>query len=178
MARRTEELRRRNRTVLAWSLVAAVAIHAAVFLLAPVFHADPLPPGVSPPEEEPAAGFARPILLEVTFGPPRIAGRDGVVRTEPGERVLATRRLVPDQRGCTALARPPENPLRGAVRLRVGSSGRAVSLGVTESTGHACADRVLVEVADALRYHWLPDDRYPAPVDLVQPVGLYETEER
>ena len=38
--------------------------------------------------------------------------------------------------------------------------------------GDACGDQVIETVAGDLLYHWLPSERFPAPVDLIQPVTL------
>lgn len=175
MASRSEELRKRHRKVFFWSLVAAVGIHVAVFVLFPTLQPEP----VFVPESETEPGrpvLARPIVVVALFGPPTITGQDGELWTEPPDRVLEAQRHVLLEGDCVALAREGQAALHGEVRLHVGWSGHTRVLGITESTGHACADEVLEEVAGALRYHWLPNERFSAPLELDQPIDLSEAE--
>jgi len=172
---RSQRLRRRDRKVFYWSLVAAVAIHVAVVLLVPTFH----PESVPVPEAETEPGrpvLARPILVQAVFGPPTLAGPEEHSWTEPPERVLDAQRLVLLEGSCMALARNNGPAVRGELRLHVGWAGHARVLHVTESTGYACSDEVLKELGGALRYHWLPNERFPAPLELDQPIQLMEAE--
>jgi hypothetical protein len=86
-------------------------------------------------------------------------------------------RAVEGPAECTADLLTVPMPVSGQVRLRVGDSGEAALVGVAEGTGNACFDRLLAMVADALQYEWLPDVRFPAPVELVQPVQLLDVAE-
>lgn len=173
---RAEELRGRHRKILAWSLGAAAVVHLGVFFLTPTFEAEPLTG--SDPEVE-AVETSRTVSAEVDllFGPPVIRARDGSVWPEPPERHLEARRGVQLPALCAGLARPARTPLRGRIRLRVLASGRVEVVGMAESSGDLCADQVLTDVANSLQYEWLPDERFPAPVDLVQPVTLTGVQE-
>jgi hypothetical protein len=71
---------------------------------------------------------------------------------------------------------PEQTPLRGYVRLQVLASGRTLVAGIDESTGDRCADRVILDLARDLLYRWIPNERFPAPVQLIQPVTLIETD--
>lgn len=63
-------------------------------------------------------------------------------------------------------------PLSGRVHLRVNATGRVETVELTQSVGHICADEVITTVAASMWYHWLPNDRFPGPVDLDQPITL------
>lgn len=171
MKSRSEQLRERHRRIMGWSLVGAVAVHAVAFLLMPAFRAEPLG-GADPPLDTIGVAGGANAEVEVLFGPPTISAQDGTDWTEPPERVLPAERAVRLDPDCVALITGDRMPLRGRVRLRVKASGRVDVLGLPESTGDACGDRIAKEVAGDLWYHWLPNDRFPAPVDLVQPVVL------
>lgn len=56
-----------------------------------------------------------------------------------------------------------------AAGLRIKASGRVDVMGLASGTGDPCADGTPAEVAGALWYHWLPNDRAPAPVLVEQP---------
>ena len=147
-----------------------------MFVLSPVFTAEPMggrevQGGATHPTEGPL------VLLNVRFGPPAITTEDGVFRTEPPRGELRTQRLVRLPAECAALSPRGRTFLTGRVRLRVDASGNASVVELTEGTGEWCGDEALTTVADALRYRWLPDERFPAPVELVQPVMLAEVEE-
>ncbi len=165
------QLRSRNRKVLAWSLAVAAAIHVAVFTLSPDFDVAPMD-GSAVAGAEPRSGGHPTTVLRLVFGPPSISASDGGVWQEPPDRVLHTTRLTEIPMLCTHLESEGSVPLRGAIRLRVNRSGHALAIDVAETTGDWCGDRVLVRAADALLYHWLPNERFPAPVTLVQPVTL------
>lgn len=171
MGTRSEQLRRRHRKILAGSLAGAALLHLAVFLLMPEFRADPLFGSDAERDTVSVVGLAN-ASVEILFGPPIIRVADGSTWTEPPDRVLPAERGVRLEGACSALLREGGTPLRGRVRLRVRASGRVDVLGLPRGTGEDCGDRILREVAADLWYHWLPNERFPAPVDLVQPVTL------
>lgn len=157
--------------MLAWSLVVAAVAHAAVFLLAPGFRAEPL----SRPDVEldttGVAGGAN-ASVRVFFGPPTVNTREGSDWTAPPDRVLSAERAVRLQGACVRLTVEGRTPVGGRVGLRIRASGRVDILGVVSGTGDSCADLILAEVAGDLWYHWLPNDRFEAPVNVEQPVTL------
>lgn len=171
MTTRSEQLREKHRRILAWSLLGAVAIHLAVFLLMPQFRAEPLGGSETVLDTTGVASGAN-ATVEVLFGPPSVRQTDGSHWTAPPERVLPAERDVRLETECLALASGGRMPLRGGVQLRVRPSGRVDVLGLPRSTGDACGDRIVKEVAGALWYRWLPDERFPAPVEVDQPVTL------
>ena len=174
MERNAANLRSKHHKVLAWSIAAAVAIHVGVFVLAPEFDVEPLG-GL---DGENNVGDPMPILaprvLSVFFGPPSIAMPDGSEWQEPDDRVLEAVRVTEFPPECATNARARLTQQRGSVRLRVNQGGRAAVIDLVEGTGDPCGDRLLKSVAGALRYHWLPNTRFPAPVELVQPLTLAE----
>lgn len=169
MSSRAAELRARHRKIFAWSLGVAVLLHVAVFWLSPTFRAEPL--GGMEVQGYVETGTDGPLMeLALFFGPPTIFPGDGEPWTEPAERVLEAGRVVRLSAGCEGFGLPV--PLTGRARLRVDPAGHTMAVEVAESTGEPCADEALTIVADALRYHWLPNERFPAPVEVVQPVTL------
>lgn len=172
MKTRAGERRRGERRVLLWSLLAAATLHVAAFLLWPAMAVEPLP-GVQAGIDLHGAA----VYVDVLFGPPDIFEADGSLSEEPPERVLEVDRILSLRTGCPTLTRQGRPPAHGSARLRIGASGDAELRGVHESTGDACADEVLAVTAGALKYHWLPSARFPSPVDLIQPVTLFEARE-
>ena len=75
---------------------------------------------------------------------------------------------------CLARKIAPSAPGTGQVRLKVNSSGRIDAVALDQSTGDLCWDLVAIRVAGDLWYRWLPSKRFPAPLELLQPltVGL------
>jgi hypothetical protein len=112
------------------------------------------------------------VYVDVLFGPPEISLPDGTTSLEPPERVLAADRILQLPTSCGHLVEEERTPVEGRVRLGVSSSGQTQIREVVRGTGDPCADEVMIAVADALEYRWLPNERYPPPVDLVQPVTL------
>lgn len=169
---RSSELRAKHRRIFLLSLGAAVLLHVLAFVFWPTmqvdrtFEARPLTEAEAMPE-------ANPTFVEVLFGPPDILDAEGRLVRE--ERSLEADHVLPLPPECAVAGRAPRLPAVGRVRLRVGFSGRATVVDLAESTGSECGDAVVASVADALQYEWLPDDRYPAPVDLIQPITLRET---
>ena len=171
MENRASEFRRGENKVLFWSLSFAAALHVALFLFWPTMTAEPFP------EAKAGAGLNPvPVYVDVQFGPPDILEEDGSISKEPPDRVLRADRILNLHTECPALAKAGRSPVNGSVRIRVGASGDAAAQGVYQSTGDPCTDRVIATVAGALKYHWLPSGRFPAPVDLIQPVSLHETQ--
>jgi hypothetical protein len=175
MTSRAEQLRAHHRRVLAWSLGAAAVVHVAVFAITPAFRAKPL--GGSDVPLEPGHPVGANATVDVHFGPPLVLLPDGEAWQEPPDRVLEAQRDVALPPGCTGLAEPGRTPLRGRVALRVRPSGLVDVVGLPGQTGDPCADQVAKTVAGALRYHWLPNDRFAAPVELVQPITLVAVRE-
>lgn len=171
MRSRAEELRKQHRKVLAWALAAAAVFHVGLFLLHPGLRSEATWTANARLEGVDAVGGA---AVDVRFGPPRITAPDGTVVQEPPERRLQVVRLMRLPANCDVLHQTPELLVRGSVRIRVDPGGYAKAVEVAESTGHACADQVIMRLAGDLQYHWLPSERFPAPVDLVQPVTLVE----
>ena len=171
MTRRSEELRKRDRRVLAWSLVVAALVHVAVFVVAPAFRVEPL---VGADVELDTTGVAAGgnANVDLLFGPPLVRVEDGEDWTAPPERVLSAQRGVRLETRCLDLASQGRTPRAGRVGLRIRASGRVDVLGLLEGTGDPCADRILTEVAGDLWYHWLPDERFAAPVTVEQPVTV------
>lgn len=172
---RSEELRERNRRVLLWSLGVASVLHVAAFVLWPEYTVEPL---TAPDAKLETLGDTGGIALyvEVTFGPPEIFERDGTISVDSPRRQLEAARVLRLPQECARLTDPEALPYRGSVRLGLGTEGRAEAGGIVASTGDACADQVIRTVADALWYRWLPNERFPAPVDLIQPVTLVEAQ--
>jgi hypothetical protein len=88
--------------------------------------------------------------------------------------VLEARPILELPDDCADLVPTGREPMSGLVRLRVPVDGRVDRVQLTQSTGDDCGDRVILAVADALLYRWLPNDQFPAPVDLIQPITLRE----
>ena len=171
MGTRSDELRRRDRRVLGWSLVVAAVVHGAVFALAPGFRGETLG---TPDLELDSTGVVGGgnATVEVVFGPTVVRLADGADWTAPPERVLWAERAVRLQDACLGLASEARPPATGRVGLRIKPSGRVDVLGLAASSGDPCADRVLSEVAGDLWYHWLPNEQFGAPVEVEQPVTL------
>ncbi len=176
MKTRSQQLRARGRKIFAWSLGIAAAIHAAVFLLTPGFRTELVTSSEIRLERPGGSAAGSPILLSIFFGPPTITAPDGTTHTEPPDRVLEAERLVLFPEDCPPLALTAETALRGRVRLRVNPSGRTKVVDVAGSTGNSCGDEVMSIVADALWYHWLPNDAFPPPVELTQPITMTEVQ--
>lgn len=181
MTTRAARLRARHRKILGWSLGIALVVHLGFFLLGPEFRTSPLSGSdTGPPAPDSAtADSVAPAsaVVDVLFGPPTISRPDGSTWSEPPERRLEARRGIELPPLCAAVGREKGMPLSGRVRLTVKASGRVDVTGLAERTGDACADVVLTTVAGSLRYHWLPDEQFPAPVELVQPVTLTDVRE-
>ncbi len=171
MPTRSQQLRKRHRRIFAWSLALAAVAHVAVFVLTPAFRAK-APTGREIEVLTADKGDFPGISVELVFGPPTISALDGTVWPEPLDHQLLAARRVRLPRGCGPLTRRGEEPLQGQVRLRVKASGLVDVVDLTESTGSPCGDSVMAIVAGSLWYRWLPNDRFPPPVDLVQPVTL------
>jgi len=171
MTSRRQELRKKHNRILFWSLTLAGLAHVALFLLWPTMEVEPMPAGESEVETSPPI-VETALVVDVHFGPPRIFGADGGIFVEPADRVLETSRIMSLPTGCAGLVAEGRMPARGEVRLTVVASGRALVGGIEDSTGDPCADQVLAALAGDLLYRWIPNDRFPAPVELIQPVTL------
>ena len=171
MKRSAAQHRERHRKVFAWSFAAAISLHIALFILSPELRVQVLgDPAVEAVQAGPPP--ALPWALDVRFGPPTLTAPDGTSWPEPADRVLDTVRLIELPTLCAAMAHDEMISLRGSVHLQVNVEGHAAVIELVESTGTACGDHLLRSVAGDLHYHWLPTSRFPAPLDLVQPVRL------
>ena len=174
MGTRAEELRRRDRRVFGVALLVAALLHVVVFVAFPGFRVEVLG---TPDIELDTAGIAggANASVELHFGPTVVRLADGGAWTAPPDRFLEADRPIRLARRCRRLA-GLEHPLAGgSVGLRIKVSGRVDVLGLVSSTGDPCVDGIISEAAGALWYHWLPNDRFPAPLDVEQPVTLVAT---
>jgi hypothetical protein len=175
---RLRDLRRRNRRIFGASMAVAVVVHAAIFVGSPTFQADPIWTDTvrtrAPADAEDPT--ATRWFVDVFFGPPAIVTGDGSRWQEPPERTLEARAFnVGALRITTACANRPREvlvPADAAVALRLDGSGRVARARIERSSRDACRDEIVVKIANRLWYHWIPNDRFPAPVDLVQPMRI------
>ena len=166
------EHRAKQRRVLAWSLGGAVVLHGVAFALLPGRASTPHVNDAAIDVSSPRVATGERVSLEVRFGPPTISAPDGVRWKEPPGRRLQTLHVTTLPAGCEDMFAKQGARFGGDVRLVVRESGFVDAVELTRPTGFACGDAVLRSVAGALRYHWLPNERFPAPVDLVQPVNF------
>jgi hypothetical protein len=173
MSRRSNEIRQRDSRVLRISLGIAVVLHIAALGLiawskvAPTWRPDAEAVRL---EEDAWTGTH----VAVFFGPPRIVQPDGTLSEEPPDRILEAARVLRMPPICMTREIATAAPGLGEVRLTVNARGRIDAVALTRSTGDACWDQVATRVAGDLWYRWLPDERFPAPLELLQPltVGL------
>jgi len=171
MTTRSQQLRARDRKVLLWALFIAAAIHVAVFVLMPAFRATPVT-GSDRDTTSAEAVVASPAIVSVVFGPPTILIGDSAEVTQPPDHTLRASRAVQLSTQCAWLANNLPSPLIARFRLRVAVTHEAKDVRLVETSGNVCADDALVDATRDLVYHWLPDARFRAPVQLVQPVAL------
>ncbi len=171
MSRRSEERRKRERRVLGWSLGVAALVHVVVFAVAPPMQVEPMV-GTDVELDTTGAPGGANAMVRVFFGPPTVILAERERWTAPSERVLSAEREVRLEEACLTLAGDGRTPVAGQVGLRIRASGRVDLLGLEASSGDPCADRILTEVAGDLWYHWLPNERFGAPVQVIQPVTL------
>lgn len=171
MSTRSEQLRRQHRRILGWSLGVAVVAHILVFVLSPTFRTQPL---MGADTELDTLGLAAGAnaVADLLFRAPILQLADDSSRATPAERTLETQREVRVPERCLYLTDGSRAPVVSHIRLRVRASGRVDVLGIERTSGDACADDILREAAGALWYHWLPSERFPAPLELDQPVML------
>ena len=172
MESRSEELRRRHRKILRWSLAVAVVAHVLVLWFTPLYRSDwgrgsgtELVDGAPPP---PFGGLA----VDVIFGPPAIVDSVGARAQEPAWRFLSASRVLPSPVGCGMHDWFEREYATGRVEMIVGASGRPDSIRLERSSGERCWDAVMSGLASDLLYRWLPSDRFPAPVTVYQPVTV------
>jgi len=176
MRSRSEELRARNRRIFAISYLVAALLLVVIFVSAPGFRVQPVPS--TEVEHVHAAAIPDwPLFGQVLFGPPRIRTTDGPTREEPDARTLEVGRVYNMPSDCKDAFLTESLPISGEVRLHVAATGKADLVEWTESTGSPCVDRFIGQFAAALHYEWLPSDRFPPPVDLIQPVRLLDVAE-
>ncbi|MEX2530540.1 MAG: hypothetical protein WD960_07195 [Gemmatimonadota bacterium] len=85
------------------------------------------------------------------------------------------------------LAQPPESsvvgqclpgteralvPAEAQLRLEVNAVGRVTAAVVETSMGDGCSDGILTAIANSLWYEWLPNETFPPPVILIQPMRV------
>ncbi|TVP48711.1 MAG: hypothetical protein EA350_03125 [Gemmatimonadales bacterium] len=170
---------RRQRRIIMVSIGIAVVAHLVFFLVAPRVQFS-----VTSDRIFGEAAMQRLVLgdlaVDLHFGPPRILLPDGSRVEEPPERFLEATNLaltvLEVNPVCADRFRPGLPPFEGEIRLRVGHEGRVTVMGLEAGTGDRCADAALVAAAESLWYRWLPDERHPAPVDLVQPLRVSATQ--
>ena len=166
------EHRAKQRKVLAWSFMSAFVLHVAVLVFIATRTIEPEPRTSAFGVSSATSATGERLSLEVHFGPPTIATSNGISFREPPNRRLKTIHVTTIPAGCDDLFQGTRSQFSGDVRLLVRESGFVDAVELTRGTGLPCADAVLRSVAGALRYHWLPNERFPAPVDLVQPVAF------
>lgn len=172
---------RRQRRIIGVSIGIAVVAHLVFFAVAPHVRFS-----VTADRTFGEAAMARLVLgdlaVDLRFGPPRILLPDGSRVEEPPERFLDAPSMalgvLEVNPACADRFRPGLPAFEGEVRLQVGRDGRVTVTGLEAHTGDRCADAALIAAAQSLRYHWLPNERHVAPVDLIQPlrVSAAETE--
>lgn len=173
MSERIAQRRRAERKVFYWGWSVAAALHVILFLA--WRESREVRVTLPNPDLESVEIVDRePIPLELFFGPPAISNAAGGISFEPPERVLEVDRLVYLPAGCQALIRGSGAIVRGSVRLVVDDTGRTDVRDIFRSTGFPCGDAVLQRIAGDLWYRWLPNDEFPAPVELVQPLSFTE----
>ena len=173
MSERIAQRRKAQRKVFMWGWSVAAALHVLLFLSwreGREVHVT-----VPNPDFETVEILDRePIPLDLFFGPPAIRNATGGISVEPPERHLEVDRLVYLPSDCEALIRGSGAIVRGSVRLAVDETGRTDVRGIFQSTGFPCGDAVLQRIAGDLWYRWLPNDEFPAPVELIQPLSFRE----
>ncbi|MGI9627671.1 MAG: hypothetical protein ACR2QM_12600 [Longimicrobiales bacterium] len=171
MTNRSAELRARERRILRGSLGVAVALHAVAFGFVAWTR---VAPEWSPGNEMVRLdeGSWSGTRVDVFFGPPMIFEADGAVAEQPPERTLEAARSLQMPPACFDRDLPPSAPGSGQVRLTVNASGRIDAVTLDKSTGDACWDLVAKRVAGDLWYRWLPSERFPAPIELLQPITV------
>ena len=170
MESRSAQLRRQHRKVLWWALVVAAAVHAVVLFRVAI--ARSAATGPIGPRPELVGMIEKPKFVEVEFGPPTLVDREGARWVEPREHRLLAQRLTRLPPECDAFVWTADDQLDGRVWVRVDTAGYAHVDRIDRGTGEVCGDAVVRRVAGALRYHWLPTDRFPAPVEVLQPVSI------
>ena len=170
---RASELRRRHQRILWWSFGVAVLIHMAVFALNPGWVREQLTwftvHSFQDPNEDRSLA-----MVDVSFLPPEIFRPDGSLRREPSDRFLEAEEVdlrgIQWSQGCEWVEADRPALVEGEVQLEVRGSGRVRGARIARSSGDGCLDEMLVAIAGALWYRWIPNDTTPAPVKLLQPI--------
>lgn len=168
------ERRRREGRTLGVGLAVAAVLHAVGFLMLPGLPESEQGPPTELEVDRAEVVGGRAIPLDVFFGPPMIENSIGGLSLDPPTRVLSAQRAVFLPASCRGIIEGVGRIFRGSVQLEVEATGRAQAVRVEQSTGARCADDVLTRVAGDLWYQWLPDDRFPPPVHLIQPMTFVE----
>lgn len=164
-------LRQRHNRILRWSLAGAALLHVLVLYLVAwdrpthVFARDTELVEIG----DPGLGG---VPVRVLFAPPAITAGPDSVWQEPAGRVLSSEIAVALPPGCVLADLGPTGMGSGVVRLAVSETGHADAVEVVETSGSWCWDGMLGKVAGSLLYRWLPSERFPAPVDVLQPVTV------
>lgn len=171
MSRRAQERRQRENRRLWTGLAIAVGLHVAALGLVRWSGSGPeWSPDHDTVTLESNSWTGTPV--DAFFGPPKIFRPDGTIAEEPPDRVLKAARLLGMPPTCLSREVPPSAPGSGQVRLTVNAIGRIEAVSLDRSTGDSCWDAVAIRVAGDLWYHWLPNERFPAPVELLQPITV------
>jgi hypothetical protein len=172
---RTERHRQQHRRILILSLGLAGLLHLAVFALNPGWMLERIS-FFDPRSPEDREGPPEVGLVDVSFGPPQIFLADGRLRPEPADRLLDAKGV--DMRGirwaggCAWVRTGGFGMVEGEVTLKVGPEGFVQEARISQSSGDACLDQMLVAISGTLWYRWLPNETYPAPVTLLQPMTV------
>jgi hypothetical protein len=171
MEARADLLRRRDRRVFRWSFAIAVVVHGLVLAFGPWFRTEPVSLSATELVESgpPALGG---IPVDVFFGPPAIVLAADSLETQPPGRVLRAFRAIPAPVGCATNDWLARESAAGSVRLTLRETGRVETVEIVEGTGDRCWDMIVAGLAGDLLYRWLPSERFPMPVELVQPVTV------
>lgn len=171
MESRADMLRRRDRRVFRWSFGIAVVAHGLVLAFGPWFRSDPVSLSATELVERgpPTLGG---VPVEVFFGPPAIVLAEDSLEMQPPGRVLRASRAVPPPVGCASNDWLARGSAEGRVRLTLRETGRVETVAILEGTGDRCWDMIVAGLAGDLLYRWLPSERFPMPVELVQPVTV------
>jgi len=167
------ERRRHERRIFVRSMIAAVLLHVLAVAYWTGTRADPRSrqPGISIDPDELSEGEGTQVAL--FFGPPNVYLPDGsLAREDPSRTLSVDRILVSLSSECAHRIGNYSAPVRGRARLRLDDRGHPEDVRLERGTGDVCGDQIVVRVANDLLYLWLPNERFPAPVDLIQPVTV------
>lgn len=176
---RSRRLERQAKWSLSAGLAVAAVLHVIILAFSPSFQTNRTVREFGAASELDSVGVTWR-FLEVRFRPPQIELADGSLFQEPPERFLDAEVVdvgnIQLSRACRRAQIDWERPRAGSLAVEVNASGRVASAEVERSSGDRCADEVLVAIAASVWYQWLPNDRFAAPVRVVQPVRVVRAE--